>query len=146
MAMLTTYRDPLLTNPFRLMDELLRGSNGNGTAGGFTPPLEVQESEDEYLVLLDLPGVNPDEVTIEINDQVLTIAGSRPATESGAVQLSERPSGTFARTLTLPKGVGDNQVVANYNDGVLELHVPKPAEQRPRKITIGSGAQKTISQ
>jgi HSP20 family protein len=50
------------------------------------------------------------------------------------------------RTLTLPKGVDENEVVANYNDGVLELHVPKPAEQRPKKITIGSGSQKTISQ
>jgi HSP20 family protein len=146
MAMLTTYRDPLLTNPFRMMDELLRGSNGKGMTGGFTPPLDVHESEDEYLVLLDLPGVKPDEVTIEINDQVLTIAGARPATEQGAAQLSERPSGAFVRTLTLPKGVDENEVVANYNDGVLELHVPKPAEQRPKKITIGSGSQKTISQ
>lgn len=146
MAMLTTYRDPLLTNPFRMMDELLRGSNGNGMTGGFTPPLDVYESEDEYRVLVDLPGVKSEEVTIEINDQVLTIAGSRPATESGAVQFAERPSGAFARTLTLPKGVDENQIVANYNDGVLELHVPKPAEQRPKKITIGAGSQKAISQ
>jgi HSP20 family protein len=138
-----TYRDPMLTSPFRLMDDLLRGWNGNHTTG-FTPPLDVRETEDEYLVLADLPGVKSDQVTIEISDQVLSISGSRAAPDTGEAQISERPWGSFVRTLTLPKGVDEEQIVANYNDGVLELHVPKPAEKRPKKITIAPGSQTAI--
>jgi HSP20 family protein len=143
MAM-QSYRDPLLAAPFRMMDELLRGWSPNQT-GGFTPMLDVRETDEEYLVLVDLPGVKSDEVTIEVSDQVLSISGSRAPVETGEAQLSERPHGSFVRTLTLPQGVDEEKIVANYSDGVLELHVPKPAEQRPKKITIGNGTQKAIT-
>jgi HSP20 family protein len=142
MAM-QTYRDPRLA-PFRMMDELLRGWSPN-QAGGFTPMLDVRETDEEYLVLVDLPGVRSDEVAIEVSDQVLSISGSRARVETGEAQLSERPHGSFVRTLTLPQGVDEEKIVANYSDGVLELHVPKPAEQRPKKITIGDGTQKAIT-
>jgi HSP20 family protein len=144
MAMLT-YRDPLLTSPFRMMEDLLRGSSGNGVTG-FTPPLDVRETDDEYLVLVDLPGVKSGDLTIEISDQMLSISGSRAPSETGEAELSERPWGSFARTLTVPKGVDEDQIVANYTDGVLELHVPKPAEQRPKKIAVAAGTQKAINQ
>ena len=142
MAM-RTYRDPLLAAPYRMMDELLRGWNAN-QATGFSPPLDVRETDDAYLVLVDLPGVKVDEVTLEVSDRVLSISGSRAAVETGDVQLSERPFGSFVRTLTLPQGVDEDKIAADYTDGVLELHVPKPAEQRPKKISIGNGAQKVI--
>jgi HSP20 family protein len=142
MAM-QTYRDPRLA-PFRMMDELLRGWSPN-QAGGFTPMLDVRETDEEYLVLVDLPGVRSDEVAIEVSDQVLSVSGSRAPVETGEAQLSERPHGSFVRTLTLPQGVDEEKIVANYSDGVLELHVPKPAEQRPKKITIGDGTEKAIT-
>jgi HSP20 family protein len=142
MAMLT-YRDPLLATPYRMMDELLRSWNTSRT-DGFTPMLDVRETEEEYLVLVDVPGVKPDDVTIEVSDHVLSISGSRAPVETGEAQLSERPHGSFVRTLTLPQGVDDEKIAANYSDGVLELHVPKPAAQRPKKIAIGNGSQKAI--
>jgi len=142
MAMLT-YRDPLLATPYRMMDELLRSWNTSRT-DGFTPMLDVRETEEEYLVLVDVPGVKSDDVTIEVSDHVLSISGSRAPVETGEAQLSERPHGTFVRTLTLPQGVDDEKIAANYSDGVLELHVPKPAAQRPKKIAIGNGSQKAI--
>ena len=142
MAM-QTYRDPLLAAPYRMMDELLRGWNAN-QATGFTPLLDVRETEDEYLVLVDLPGVKSDDVTIEVSDRVLSISGSRVPVETGEPQLSERPHGSFVRTLTLPQGVDEEKIAANYSDGVLELHVPKPVEQRPKKITIGNGTQQAM--
>jgi HSP20 family protein len=142
MSMLT-YRDPLLAPPYRMMDELLRGWNANQT-GSFTPLLDVRETEEEYLVLVDLPGVKSDDVTIELSDHMLSISGSRAAVEIGDPQLSERPHGSFVRTLTLPQGIDEEKIAANYKDGVLELHVPKPAVQRPKKITIGNGTQKAI--
>jgi HSP20 family protein len=136
MAM-QTYRDPLLAAPYRMMDDLLRRWNADQT--GFNPVLDVRETEEEYLVLVDLPGVKPEDVTIEVSDHVLSISGSRAAVEIGAAQLSERPHGSFVRTLTLPLGVDEERIVASYSAGVLELRVPKPVAQRPKKIAIGDG-------
>jgi len=138
-------RDPYLAAPFRLMDELLRSGAGNGNRGsGFTPPVDVHETEEEYLVKIDVPGVKSDDVNVEINDSVLSISGSRVADETGTAQLVERPYGSFARTLTLPQGVDSDSIEAGYHDGVLELRIPKPAERKPKKITIGAGGKKEI--
>ena len=135
-------RDPFLAAPFRLMDELMRSTGNGNRVTGFTPPVDVHETEDEYLVEIDVPGVKSEDVNVEVNDNVLSISGSRVADETGAAQLVERPYGTFARTLTLPQGVESDSIEAGYHDGVLVLRIPKPAEQKPKKITIG-GAGKT---
>lgn len=136
MAMLT-YRDPL-AGSYRMMDELLRSWSSDRNSG-YTPLLDVRETENEYLVLVDLPGVNSDDVTVEASEQVLSISGARARSETGQAQLSERPVGSFTRTLTLPHGVDTEKIAANYTDGVLELRVPKPIERQPKKITIGGG-------
>ena len=133
-------RDPFLAGPLRLMDELMRtaGNGGNGVTG-FTPLVDVHETEDEYLVKVDLPGVKADDVNVEVNESVLSISGSRVAEERGQAQIIERPYGSFVRTLTLPRDVDSDSIEASYQDGVLELRIPKPAEQKPKKITIGAG-------
>jgi HSP20 family protein len=132
-------RDPFLAAPFRLMDELMRSAGNGNRVTGFTPLVDVHETEDEYLVKVDLPGVKADDVNVEVNDNVLTISGSRAADETGQAQLVERPYGSFVRTLTLPQGVDSDSIEAGYQDGVLELRIPKPAERKPKKITIGGG-------
>ena len=137
-------RDPFLAAPFRLLDEMFRTSGNGSRVTGFTPLLDVRETEDEYLVMVDLPCVKSEDVTIELNDQVLTISGSRVPVETGESQLVERPYGSFVRNLTLPKGVDSDQIKADYHDGVLELHIPKPAEQKPKKIAISTSSQKQI--
>ena len=137
-------RDPFLAGPFRLMDEILRSSGNGGRAGGFTPPVDVHETEEEYLVKVDLPGVKSEDVNIEVNDSVLSLSGSRVADETGTAQLVERPYGSFARTLTLPQGVNSDSIEADYQDGVLELRIPKPAERKPKKITISDAKKKAI--
>jgi HSP20 family protein len=137
-------RDPFLVTPFRLMDELFPTAGNGSRVTGFTPPLDVHETEDEYLVMVDLPGVKPGDVSMELNERLLTVSGSRVPDETGDSQLLERPYGSFVRTLTLPNGVEGEAIVANYADGVLELHIPKPPEAKPRKIPIGSGSQKQI--
>lgn len=138
-------RDPFLAAPFRLMDQLL-GAGGNGNrVTGWTPPLDVRETDDEYLVMLDLPGVKSQDVTIEVHGQVLSISGSRIPVETGAGQVTERPFGSFFRTLNLPKGVDSETIVADYHDGVLELRIPKPAGVKPKRIAIGGvSEQKAI--
>ncbi|HET9764469.1 MAG TPA: Hsp20/alpha crystallin family protein [Casimicrobiaceae bacterium] len=137
-------RDPFLAAPFRLMDELMRSAGNGNRVTGFTPLVDVHETEEEYLVKVDLPGVKADDVNVEVNDNVLSISGSRAADETGQSQLVERPYGSFVRTLTLPQGVDSDSIEAGYRDGVLELRIPKPAEQKPKKITIGGGGKKEI--
>jgi HSP20 family protein len=134
-------RDPFLASPLRLMDEFLRSSGNGNRVTGYTPVLDVRETPDEYLALVDLPGVKSEDVTIEVNDQVLTISGMRVPVETGETQLVERPYGSFVRSLTLPKGVNSDEIRADYKDGVLELHIPKPAEVKPKKIQIGTSSQ-----
>jgi HSP20 family protein len=137
-------RDPFLAAPFRLMDELMRSAGNGNRVTGFTPLVDVHETEEEYLVKVDLPGVKVDDVNVEVNDNVLSIAGSRATDETTQAQLLERPYGSFVRTLTLPKGVDSDSIEAGYQAGVLELRIPKPAEQKPKKITIGGGGKKEI--
>lgn len=137
-------RDPFLAAPFRLMDELMRSTGNGNRVSGFTPLVDVHETEEEYLVKVDLPGVKPDDVNVEVNDNVLSISGSRTADETGQAQLVERPYGSFVRTLTLPQGVDSDSIEAGYQDGVLELRIPKPAEKKPKKITIGGAGKKAI--
>lgn len=139
-------RDPFLAAPFRLMDELLRSTGNGNRVTGFSPPVDVHETEEEYLVKVDVPGVKSEDVNVEVNDNVLSISGSRVPDETGAAQLVERPYGTFARTLTLPQGVDSDSIEAGYHDGVLELRIPKPAEQKPKKITIGGAGKKAIEE
>jgi HSP20 family protein len=145
MAM-TVLRDPFFAD-LRLMDDLFGRVFGNGNrVTGFVPALDVRETEDDYLVLVDLPGVKSEDVVVELNDQVLTISGSRTPVETGEALRIERPSGSFVRRLTLPKGVDSDKVVADYKDGVLELRIPKRAEAKPKKIAIGGESEKAIEQ
>ena len=137
-------RDPFLAAPFRLMDEIMRSAGNGSRVTGFTPPVDVYETDEEYLVRVDLPGVKSEDVNVEVNDSVLSIVGSRAPAESGQAQILERPYGSFARTLTLPKGVDSDAIEAGYQDGVLELRIPKPAERKPKKIAIGASSRKAI--
>jgi HSP20 family protein len=130
--------------PFRFIDEVLRvGGNGRSLTG-FTPPLDVRETGDEYVVMVDLPGIEPGDVTIEASDQVLTISGTRVPVDLGESQLSERAYGTFSRVMSLPQGVDGDTIQADCTNGVLTLRVPKPAQQKPRKIAINTDAGKAI--
>lgn len=141
---LTMLRDPLLPD-LRLMDDLFGRVLGNGTrVMGFVPRLDVRETEDEYLVLVDLPGIAPEDVLVEHHDQVLTISGSRAPVEVGEARRTERPSGSFSRRLTLPKGADSDGIVADYRAGVLEVRIPKRADTRPKRIAIGGAEQKAI--
>ena len=138
-------RDPFLAAPFRLMDELLRSTSNGNRVTGFTPAVDVHETDEEYLVKVDLPGVKSEDVSIEVSENVLAISGSRVPSETGNAQLVERPYGSFARTLTLPQGVDADAIGADYQDGVLELRIPKPAEQKPKKIAIAGSDKKAIA-
>lgn len=110
--------------------------------------LDVVENKEGYMVQASLPGVNPDEIEIVVNDNVLTIKGQvkkdEPA-EGVRYHVRERRYGTYSRSLTLPQLVNTDAVDANYHNGILSLFIPKAEEAKPKRIAIQTnGAQRTI--
>ena len=101
-------RDPFLAAPFRLMDELLRSTGNGNRVTGFTPPVDVHETEDEYLVEIDLPGVKSEDVNVEVNDNVLSISGSRVADETGKELGSGQTGELVARGANIMRGYWNN--------------------------------------
>lgn len=103
--------------------------------------LDVHETDDAYFVETALPGVNPDDINVTVNNGVLTITGevkrSKEAEDEKAhVVMSERMYGTFSRTLSLPQSVDGNNVDATYNNGILKLTLPKTPDAKPRQIKV----------
>jgi HSP20 family protein len=141
--------------PFRdlalLQNELSRFMNvseGDGrTSQSWIPALDVWETDAEVVYALDLPGIPQDKISVELDDGALTVSAERELTsEVNREQFHrfERRYGTFARTIGLPQGVTEDAVRAEFEDGVLEVHVRKPEQPKPRRIQIGSDSQATI--
>jgi len=124
-------------------------ANGAGAMRRWIPAMDLVETDDEFVLRADLPGLAEDDVSIELEDRVLTISGERKTEhqerDAGYYRV-ERASGTFARSLTLPEGVDPEGVRANFDRGVLEVRIPKPEQRKPRKVTISAGGDpaKTI--
>src|SRR5918992_2597106 len=119
---------------------------GNGqTMRRWMPAMDLVESGDHFVLRADLPGMGEEDVKIEVEEGTLTISGERKAehesNEEGFYRV-ERAFGQFSRSLTLPQGVDPEAVSAHFDRGVLEVRIPKPEERKPRRIEIGSGAQK----
>jgi HSP20 family protein len=106
------------------------------------PPMDLVETETDFVLKADLPGLSESDVNIEVEDNVLTISGERKAEheerKTGYYRV-ERSFGSFRRALTLPEGVDPESVKATFANGVLEVTVPKPAQQAPRKVQISVG-------
>jgi HSP20 family protein len=130
----------------RLMNSLFEGNGGTATRS-WVPPVDVWETEDELVYAFDLPGISQDEVSVELEDGTLTISGERERSEDVSDERFyrfERRFGSFSRTIALPQGVSEDGISADYEDGVLEVHVRKPEQPKPRRIQIGGGEAKTI--
>jgi HSP20 family protein len=127
----------------RLMGTFLRGAAA-GTNGEqrWAPPLDVWETEDELVYSFDLPGISEDKIAIELDEGTLTVSAERERRQDVSQDRFyrfERRYGSFTRSIGLPQGVTENDIRADYKDGVLELHVTKPKAPEPRKIQIGKG-------
>jgi HSP20 family protein len=128
----------------RLFDTFFGGAgNGGDRARRWVPAMDLVETEDALVLRADLPGLDRDDVSIEVKDRVLTVSGKREAEQSdkaGGYYRVERAFGSFSRSLALPDGVDADQVKASFDKGVLEVTIPKPAEKQPHRVEIASGA------
>jgi HSP20 family protein len=138
---------PFSTDLHRLFNSVFDDVASTGAAQRWTPAMDLVEVDDHFVLKADLPGLSEDDVSIEVHDNVLTVAGERKseheARERGFYRV-ERAYGSFRRTLTLPEGVDADAIKASFDRGVLEISIPKPEQRKPRKIAIGESAQPAI--
>ena len=110
------------------------------TGEDLTPAMDVKERDDAYVIKTEMPGVNKDDVSITLENGVLTITGEskseKEEKEGERVLRQERRYGKFVRSLRLGTQIDEKGVKASYKDGVLELILPKAEEVKPKKITV----------
>jgi HSP20 family protein len=113
----------------------------------WVPAMDLVEEGDHFVLRADLPGVSEDLLSIELEDNVLTISGERGSVreerKDGYYRL-ERAAGPFSRSLTLPEGIDPESIEANFDNGVLTVRIPKPEERRPRRVAINVGEKAPV--
>ena len=118
------------------------GGNGSSATRRWLPAMDLVETGEHFVLRADLPGITENDVNIEVENNVLTVSGERKAEhedkQQGYYRL-ERSTGAFSRSLTLPEGIDPDAVTAAFDNGVLEVRIPKPAEAKPRRVQIGVG-------
>lgn len=108
-------------------------------AMSWVPPVDIEESSDSLIVRAEVPGVNPEDLDVRFENGVLTIRGERKfenRNNDRNFHRVERSYGTFVRSFTLPTSIDGERISATYENGILELRMPKREEAKPRKIAI----------
>jgi HSP20 family protein len=130
----------------RSLESMFRGVDPSGTTEGsertWLPAVDVKETDKEVRFSFDLPGMKEDDIAIEVQDNVLSVSGERreEREERGeGFRRLERRFGSFARSFPLPAGVSEDDIKADYDNGVLKIRVPKPKAQERRRVQIGVG-------
>jgi HSP20 family protein len=129
-------------DPFAEMDRLL-GQMFTSERAAAAMPMDLYRVGDHYVLHVDLPGVDPGSIDVNVEDRTLTIRAQRTAsTEEQDAQwfARERTVGTYARQLTVGRGLALDQISATYTDGVLTLTIPVAEEAKPRRIAVAHGA------
>jgi HSP20 family protein len=126
-----------------LFDSLMPRTYGEGDEESRTavwaPRTDLAETDDAYRIMLDVPGMTKEDLTINYQDNQLTVSGERKAEtrdENENFVRVERSFGHFYRSFTLPKSISEDDISAEYQDGVLTIHVPKAEEEKPRRIEV----------
>jgi HSP20 family protein len=123
-----------------LFDRMTRDHGGSGQAmAAWAPQMDVEETEKEFLVKADLPGVDPKDVDIRVVDNVLTVRGGKEEKKEErkkSYHRMERFSGQFYRAITLPAGTDPEKVNATSANGVITITIPKRPEAQPKRIVI----------
>jgi HSP20 family protein len=136
----------------RGLDDLLERLLGSGLPewpAGYTVPTDVFRTEDSLVVRMDMPGVDPEDVEVTVQENVLLINGTREfPRDAEKVQFLRRGSfyGDFTQRLSLGQGLDTDKIRARFDRGVLELTIPYTEEIQPKKISISVGDQAELTQ
>jgi HSP20 family protein len=117
---------------------------------GWVPAVEISETDDEYCIRAEVPGIQPENVDVEVAGNAVTISGrtqQEQEQQQGRLHRSELRYGQFMRRLVLPNDVQSEQASASFRNGILELHLPKAEESRRRRIKVSAegGASQQLS-
>jgi HSP20 family protein len=123
--------------------DLNRFLGSQGAPSSFNPPADVLVNDAGVAVYMDLPGVSPDQLEIELENDVLSVRGERPypygADDGGMTRRIERSFGQFERSLRVPRGLDPGSIEASLANGVLSMNIPKPESLKPHKIQVKAG-------
>jgi len=124
----------------KMFDGFLRGTTDEDYAiSSWTPAVDIAEHDDGYLVKVELPGVNKDDVKLTLENNILTMRGEKKLekeTKKENYHRVERSYGTFQRSFTLPAAVKAEKIDASYKDGILTVLLPKAEEAKPKQIEV----------
>src|SRR5690554_2176287 len=128
-------------DPFQEMDRLVSQVFG-AQRGSASMPMDLYRTGDHYVLKVDLPGVDPGSIDVAVEDRTLTVRAQRTLETDADVQwlARERAQGTFARQLTVGRGLDLERIDATYSDGVLALTIPVAEDAKPRRIEVQHGA------
>ncbi|MFT3863392.1 MAG: Hsp20/alpha crystallin family protein [Solirubrobacterales bacterium] len=138
--------DTLQGDMNRLFDGFFgrREAGQTGAARRWVPAMDLVETDDRLVLRADLPGLERGDIDIEVKDNVLTVSGERKAEHEQrgeGFHRIERSFGRFSRSLGLPRGIDAKSVTANFENGVLEVRMPKPEERKATRIEIATEAR-----
>ena len=133
----------------RIFDQSLRSNQpGEEPLSNWAPAVDIYETDKEIVLKADLPGVNPADVDVRVQNNILTVHGERrleKEVQEDNYHRVERAYGTFTRTFTLPNTVNAEKIAAGYENGVLRIAMPKREEARPKQIKIAVTASKAAT-
>jgi HSP20 family protein len=115
------------------------GEDEDLAASAWHPQVDIFDAETGVTVLVDLPGINKNDVSVEVKENILTIKGSRApveAVDESKYYRRERICGSFQRSFAMRGDVAPDQIKATFKNGVLKIELPKPEEIRPRQISV----------
>ena len=107
--------------------------------GMWNPAVDLYEKGDHFVIKAELPGVDKKDISIDLKDRVLTLSGERSyenEVKEENYYRKERSYGKFQRAFTLPSDVDSDKIKAEFKDGLLQIEVPKPEQQKPKQVTI----------
>ena len=143
------YRMTTSSPIFGLRREIDRLFDDTFTRDGshWSPAVDIKENESEITVELELPGIKPEDVEITSENGVLTVRGEkkteRKEGEENRYHVVERSYGSFLRTFQLPQGIDEDQINAEFQNGILSIRIPKAALPQPKRIQISGAQQKS---
>ena len=126
----------------RMFGDVLERTAEESNLTAWAPPVDIYETENELVVKADLPEVNPQDLDIRVENNILTIRGERKfekkVNEENYLRM-ERAYGSFSRSFSLANSVNSEEIKAEYQNGALTLHIPKREETKPKQIKVSVG-------